>query len=64
MIAVAAVDELHERWAATPFRPTGPTGATGALATMIDEVDWLTGLALMPASIDAPDGEETTGLPH
>jgi uncharacterized membrane protein YccC len=61
LVLVAALDELHERWAATPFRPTGPTGATGALATMIDELDWLKGLALMPASIDAPlpptDGE-------
>jgi len=54
LVAVAALDELHERWASTPFRPTGPTGATGALATMIDELDWLKGLALMPASIDAP----------
>jgi uncharacterized membrane protein YccC len=54
LLVTAATDELHERWEATPFRPTGPTGATGALATMIDELDWLKGLALMPASIDAP----------
>lgn len=54
LVVTAALDELHQRWAATPFRPTGPTGATGALATMIDELDWLKGLALMPASTDAP----------
>ena len=50
LVVSAALDELHERWAATPFRPSGPTGATGALAQMIDELDWLKGLALMPAS--------------
>jgi uncharacterized membrane protein YccC len=55
VVLQSALDELHERWASTPFRPTGPTGATGALATMIDELDWIKGLALMPASrADAP----------
>ncbi len=54
LVVRAAVDELHDRWSSTPFRPTGPTGATGALATMIDELDWLKGLALMPASTDSP----------
>lgn len=54
LVVVATIDELHERWASTPFRPSGPTGATGALATMIDELDWLKGLALMPASTNAP----------
>jgi uncharacterized membrane protein YccC len=49
----AALDELHERFASTPFRPTGPTGATGALAAMIDELDWLRGLVLRPASSGA-----------
>jgi len=48
-----AVDAMHERFAGTPFRPTGPTGATGALAAMIDELDWLRGVALRPASTDA-----------
>ena len=46
----AAVDTMHERFAGTPFRPTGPTGATGALAAMIDELDWLKGTAMRPAS--------------
>jgi len=46
----AAVEELHARFDATPFRPTGPTGATGALAAMIDEIDWLRGLAVAPAA--------------
>ena len=49
----AAHDELQDRFASTPFRPTGPTGATGALAAMIDELDWLRGLVLRPASSGA-----------
>ena len=52
-VVLAALDELHDRWASTPFRPTGPTGATGALAAMIDELDWLKGIAVMPASVHA-----------
>ena len=52
---------MHERFAGTPFRPTGPTGATGALAAMIDELDWLRGTALRPASavlvLDPTPGE-------
>ena len=44
----AAVKDLRDRYAATPFRPSGPTGATGALAAMVDELDWLKGLVLRP----------------
>jgi len=42
----ALVDAMHERFAATPFRPTGPAGATGALAHLIGEVTWLHALML------------------
>ncbi|HWV84545.1 MAG TPA: FUSC family protein [Capillimicrobium sp.] len=42
----AHVDAMHERFAATPFRPTGPAGATGALAQLIGEVTWLHALLL------------------
>ena len=49
----AAVEELHARFEATPYRPTGPTGATGALAAMIAELDWLRGVTLRPAGRDA-----------
>src|SRR5215212_2188878 len=49
----AAHDELQDRFASTPFRHTGPTGATGALAAIIDELEWLRGLVLRPASSGA-----------
>jgi uncharacterized membrane protein YccC len=45
----AALDRLHERFAATPLRPTGPTGATGALAALVDELDWIGVIAVLPA---------------
>jgi uncharacterized membrane protein YccC len=42
--------EMHERFTATPYRPTGPTGAAGALAAMIDDLDWLHGRAGRPST--------------
>ena len=55
--AKQAIDAMHGRFEATPFRPTGPTGATGALAEIIDELDWLLGLASDRA------GTEVSGPP-
>jgi uncharacterized membrane protein YccC len=39
--ARAATDELRNRLAATPHRPTGPTEQAAALAGLIDELGWL-----------------------
>ncbi|MBX5443230.1 MAG: FUSC family protein, partial [Solirubrobacteraceae bacterium] len=44
--ATARVQAMRDRFAATPFRPTGPTGATGALARLIGDVTWLRALVL------------------
>ena len=45
----AAVRDMHERFAATPYRPSGATGATGALGAMVDELDVLQALARRPS---------------
>ena len=50
----AAVEEMRARLAATPYRPSGPTRATAAVAAMVDEVDWLTALALHPSAAHGP----------
>ncbi len=39
--ARAATDELRNRLAATPHRPTGPTEQAAALGGLIDELGWL-----------------------
>ncbi len=44
-----AVASLRERFVGTPFRPTGATGATKALAFLVDELDWLRSIAVLPA---------------
>lgn len=56
--ATTAMEELHKRFAATPYRPTGPTGSTGALAEMVDELDWLTATAA--TLIDADSATRAT----
>ncbi|UGS38590.1 FUSC family protein [Capillimicrobium parvum] len=43
---------MHERFTATPYRPTGPTGSAGALAAMIDDLDWLAGRASRPSTAE------------
>ncbi|MFN8203544.1 MAG: FUSC family protein [Solirubrobacteraceae bacterium] len=44
---------MHERFTATPYRPTGPTGSAGALAALIDDLDWLHGRLGRPAAATA-----------
>jgi uncharacterized membrane protein YccC len=52
-----AIGALRKRFVTTPFRPTGSMGAGSALASMVDQLQWLFGLAI-PAAMSGVEAEE------